>query len=182
MTVEKHFAPELSAAKLGSGGDTLFADTVEAYKRLSPKFREFLETLSVVHTGKGQAQFSGIEGGIIRREPVESVHPLVREHPVLKEKILFVNQGFSKRIVGLKRGESDVLLDFLTRLVENTHDLQIRAHHTPGSVVIWDNRRTQHGITFDFDKPVLRHLARVTATGERPVVDLKYLNDINYKA
>lgn len=98
-----------------SGGDTAYVSQVEAYKRLSPSFREYLETLSVVHSGVAQAEFSraGNRGGVVKREPVENVHPLVRRHPVTGDKALFVNKQFSRRIVGLKTEESDAILNLL---------------------------------------------------------------------
>jgi sulfonate dioxygenase len=87
----------------------------EAYNRLSPSFREYLETLSVVHSGVEQAEYSrrGNRGGTVRREPVENVHPLVRRHPVTGQKALFVNKQFSRRIVGLKYEESEAILNLL---------------------------------------------------------------------
>jgi sulfonate dioxygenase len=98
-----------------SGGDTLYVSQVEAYNRLSDSFKAYLETLSVVHSGVEQANFSrrGGRGGVVKREPVENVHPLVRRHPVTGQKALFVNKQFSRKIVGLKDEESEALLNFL---------------------------------------------------------------------
>jgi sulfonate dioxygenase len=112
-----------------SGGDTAYVSQVgecpsratrrrscpEAYNRLSPSFQTYLETLSVVHSGVDQANFSrqGNRGGVVKREPVENVHPLVRRHPVTGEKALFVNKQFSRRIVGLKLEESEAILNLL---------------------------------------------------------------------
>jgi sulfonate dioxygenase len=50
---------------------------------------------------------------VVKREPVENVHPLVRRHPVTGEKALFVNKQFSRRIVGLRTEESDAILNLL---------------------------------------------------------------------
>jgi sulfonate dioxygenase len=63
-----------------TGGDTLFASQVELYNRLSPELQKRLEGLSVLHSGVEQANHSrqGNRGGIVRREPVENIHPLVR--------------------------------------------------------------------------------------------------------
>ncbi|KAH3902439.1 sulfonate dioxygenase SCDLUD_000016 [Saccharomycodes ludwigii] len=163
-----------------SGGDTLFADSIEAYNRLSPKFQKFLNGLHVVHSSREQAASSKKQGGIQRRESVGYVHPLVRVHPVLKQKSLFVNRSFSRRIVELKKAESDLVLDFLYNLIDNTHDLQLRARWAPGSVAIWDNRRAHHSAVIDWEEPVSRHNFRVTPHGERPVEDLKFLNDETY--
>jgi sulfonate dioxygenase len=66
--------------KPNTGGDTLFASQVELYNRLSPEFQKRLEGLCVLHSGVEQAEYSrlGNRGGIVRREPVETIHPLVR--------------------------------------------------------------------------------------------------------
>ncbi|KAG6868549.1 hypothetical protein C0993_001245 [Termitomyces sp. T159_Od127] len=91
-----------------TGGDTLFTSQVSTLKKLSSQFVAFLRTLKAVHSGIEQADFSrsGRRGGIVRREPVENIHPVVRRHPVTGEEALYVNRQFTRRIVGLKREES----------------------------------------------------------------------------
>lgn len=86
----------------------MFTSQVSTLKKLSPSFVAFLRTLSAVHSGAEQANFSraGKRGGIVRREPVEHIHPVVRRHPVTGEEALYVNRQFTTRIVGLKREES----------------------------------------------------------------------------
>jgi sulfonate dioxygenase len=111
-----------------AGGDTLFSSQVEAYNRLSPAFQERLHGLKAMHSGIEQVEASRNKGGAVRREPVRSVHPIVRTHPVTGEKALYVNPQckfprmvfspfvFSNRllvtrsIVGYKQEESDALL------------------------------------------------------------------------
>lgn len=163
-----------------TGGDTLFADSIEAYNRLSPSFKEFLSGLHVIHSSIEQADTSKRNGGVQRRKPVTHVHPLVREHPVLKTKGLYLNQGFGRRIVELKKPESDAILNFLFDLVNNAHDLQLRASWEPDTVTIWDNRRVNHSAVIDWDVQSPRHVVRITPQAERPVEDLKYLNDKSY--
>ncbi|CCE93838.1 TauD/TfdA dioxygenase family protein TDEL_0G04710 [Torulaspora delbrueckii] len=162
------------------GGDTLFADAFEAFDRLSPTMQEFISGLHVIHSAYEQAENSKGAGGVQRRLPTAHIHPLVRVHPVLKRKALFVNESFSRRIVELKKPESDALLRFLYDIVGRTHDLQLRANWEPNTVAIWDNRRVQHSAVVDWEEPVHRHAFRITPQGERPVEDLKYLNDKNY--
>ena len=74
-----------------TGGDTLFANQVEAYNRLSEGFKERLHGLKATHSGIEQVDASRAKGGAIRREPVISEHPVVRTHPVTGEKALYVN-------------------------------------------------------------------------------------------
>lgn len=159
-----------------AGGDTIFADTVEAYKRLSPEFQKRLEGLHVLHTSGDQAANARRQGGVERRKPVSHIHPLIRTHPVTKEKIIYLNRPFSRRIVELKEQESDYLMNFLYTHIESGHDFQLRAKWEPRSVVVWDNRRVVHSAIIDWDEPVSRHAFRITPQAERPVEDLKDLN------
>ncbi|KAJ3819788.1 hypothetical protein F5880DRAFT_1509886 [Lentinula raphanica] len=153
----------------GVGGDTLFLSQVEAYKRLSPEFQKRLEGLRAVHSAVEQAAFSERRGGPVRRVPVESEHPLVRQHPVTGEKALYVNQGFTRRIVGFKQEESDLILNFLFDHIAKGADFQIRATYAPGTVVVWDNRVTAHSATVDFENTILRHAVRLTPQAEVPI-------------
>ncbi|KAF7970686.1 hypothetical protein HWV62_23288 [Athelia sp. TMB] len=120
-----------------SGGDTLFLSQVEAYNRLSPEFKKRLEGLRAVHSAVAQAEHSRKRGGPVRREPVETEHPLVRQHPVTGEKALYVNQGFTRHIVGYKVEESEYLLKFLYDHIAKGSDFQVRATYKPGTVVVW---------------------------------------------
>ncbi|GAA5986154.1 hypothetical protein JCM11641_004729 [Rhodosporidiobolus odoratus] len=156
-----------------SGGDTGYCDMRAAYNHLSPSFREYLETLSAFHSGVEQAEFSrkGARGGIVKREPVENVHPVVRRHPVTGEKALFVNRQFTRRIVGLKQEESDAILNLLYSHVERSADIQTRLRWRPRTVIAWDNRQTCHTAIVDFAAGgARRHGARITPQAERPTL------------
>ncbi|KAK3373133.1 hypothetical protein B0T24DRAFT_528003 [Lasiosphaeria ovina] len=151
------------------GGDTLFVDAVEAYNRLSPAFQQRLHGLRAVHSAVEQANGSLARGGLLRRDPVKNEHPIVRTHPVTGEKGLFVNKGFTREIVGLKKEESDALLNFLYDHLAYGADFHARVRWEDKTVVLWDNRVTQHSALVDWRNGERRHLARITPTGERPV-------------
>ncbi|KAI0060154.1 alpha-ketoglutarate-dependent taurine dioxygenase [Artomyces pyxidatus] len=151
------------------GGDTIFASQVEAYNRLSPEFKKRLEGLKAVHSAVPQAEHSRSRDGPVRREPVETEHPVVREHPVTGEKALYVNQGFTKRIVGFKTEESEYLLKFLFDHISKGADFQIRASYEPGTVILWDNRLTVHSATPDYSTKERRHAVRLTPQAEIPI-------------
>jgi sulfonate dioxygenase len=152
-----------------SGGDTGYADQREAYRRLSPSFAAYLETLEVLHSGVAQAELGKANNAPPRREPVENIHPLVRRHPVTGEKALYVNRQFSRRIIGLKEEESDAILNLLYDHIERGSDFQIRVNWKPRTVVLWDNRITAHNANVDFDNlGYRRHGARITPQAERP--------------
>ncbi|KAF3052731.1 hypothetical protein E8E11_010246 [Didymella keratinophila] len=151
-----------------AGGDTLFANQAAAYRRLSPEFRKRLQGLKVVHSAVEQADNSRNRGGVVRREPVSSIHPIVRTHPATGEKALFVNPQFSRRIVGFKKEESDFLLNFLYDHIAKGQDFQARVKWEAGTVVVWDNRVTAHSALLDWEDGARRHLARITPQAEAP--------------
>lgn len=65
-----------------TGGDTLVGSLVEAYERLSPPVKKFLCGLKAVHSGKPMSAKAARVGGAMRRQDLESVHPVVYEQPV----------------------------------------------------------------------------------------------------
>ncbi|OJI99308.1 hypothetical protein ASPVEDRAFT_148409 [Aspergillus versicolor CBS 583.65] len=149
------------------GGDTGFANTVEAYRRLSPVLRERLHGLRGVHDGISQVEPYYRDGRLVRRKPISVEHPLVRTHPVTGEKALFVN-ALTTHIVGMKKEESDMLLGFLNNHIARCLEHQVRVRWEPGTVVLWDNRVTAHTAIVDWDGRQRRHLARLTPQAERP--------------
>ncbi|KAI1653566.1 TauD-domain-containing protein [Daldinia decipiens] len=151
-----------------TGGDTLFVNAAEAYNRLSPLFQERLHGLKATHSGIEQANASSARGGIRRREPVVNAHPIVRTHPATGEKALYVNPQFTRSIVGLKKEESDAILKFLYDHLAYGADFQARVKWEEGTVVVWDNRVTQHSALHDWKTGQRRHLARITPQAEQP--------------
>lgn len=168
-----------------AGGDTLFVNQAKAYQRLSPAFQERLAGLKAVHSGFEQAQSSWARGGVYRRDPVQSIHPLgkwsihrqkrpgkltlvVRTHPATGEKALFVNPQFTRYIVGFKKEESDYLLKFLYDHIAFSQDIQARVKWQKGTVVVWDNRVTAHSALIDWETGARRHIARITPQAEQP--------------
>ena len=53
----------------------------------------YLETLSAVHSAVAQADGARAAGRPVRREAVETIHPIVRVHPVTDWKAVYVNPG-----------------------------------------------------------------------------------------
>ncbi|KAH3671549.1 hypothetical protein OGAPHI_000252 [Ogataea philodendri] len=159
------------------GGDTQFLDTIVAYERLSPTFQKLIDGLKVVHSSREQALHAKENGGIERKPVIDSIHPLVRYHPVLKKKALFVNRGFSRRILGLKEEESEALLQFLFHHIETCLDAHIRAQWDDKTVTVWDNRRLLHTATIDWDDDTLRHAFRLTTLAERPIASEEEFNE-----
>jgi taurine dioxygenase len=152
-----------------SGGDTLFSSMYEAYDRLSDPMKEFLGGLTARH------ESAHIYGKAYGRKAKDSrdgefpsaEHPIVRTHPVTGRKALYVNRGFTTRINGLRRNESDTLLAMLCTHAEQP-EIQCRFRWTRNTVALWDNRCVQHHAMWDYH-PQVRSGFRVSIVGERPV-------------
>ena len=156
-----------------SGGDTLWSSAVAVYEALSTPLRAFLGELTAVHdfgkafpehrftTPSARAHW---EKARTNNPPV--VHPVIRTHPVSGRKGLFVNEGFTTRIVELKPRESEALLNFLFAQVDRP-EFTVRWRWKTNDVAFWDNRLTQHYATADY-LPHRRVMHRATILGDRP--------------
>lgn len=63
------------------------------YSSLSPGLQAYLEGLTAVHSAVAQAQGSRAAGTHVRRQEIETIHPIVRVHPVTGWKSIYVNPG-----------------------------------------------------------------------------------------
>ncbi len=88
-----------------SGGDTQFANMYLAYETLSAPIRRLCESLTAKHSS-AHVYSDGAYGRSDKKFP-EAIHPVVRTHPVTGRKALFVNRGFTTRIMELQKSESD---------------------------------------------------------------------------
>ena len=147
------------------GGDTMFANMYQAYESLSEPLRKMLDGLTAIHDSwKAHYDRKPGEGSDMQFPRFE--HPVVRVHPVTGRKLLFVDRGFTTRIVQLGRAESDALLSFLFQHIE-TPKLSCRFRWQKNSIAFWDNRSAQHQAIFDY-WPHRRYGHRVTICGDKP--------------
>jgi taurine dioxygenase len=154
------------------GGDTLWADMCAAYDGLSDAVRSLIDGLTAVHDFKNfRALYGDSDDDRDKLRRMETLypnptHPLVRTHPVTRRKVLYVNPQFTLRINGMSEGESQALLALL---YEQAHvpEYQVRLRWKPGTIVLWDNRSTQHYAANDY-YPNRRHMERVAVIGDRP--------------
>lgn len=161
--------PALSMLRIDTvpsiGGDTLFASMYAAYDALSAPVRAFLDGLDAVHSGLHAGPPYGYFDP--KGDYPENVHPVVRTHPLTGRKALYVNSGYTKRIVQLGERESKAVLELLFQHVAEGVQFQGRFRWEEGSVALWDNRCVQHHATWDYF-PETRNGYRVTTRGERP--------------
>ncbi|MFM8992580.1 MAG: TauD/TfdA dioxygenase family protein [Alphaproteobacteria bacterium] len=150
------------------GGDTLFASMYAAWESLSDRMKSYLAGMRAVHDG--EHVYRGLYSNLgVADKPSypRAEHPVVRVHPVTGRKALYVNAGFTTRLLGVPRDESDAVLAYLFRHAENPL-FQCRFRWRADSVAFWDNRCAQHRAMWDY-WPHVRQGHRVTVKGERPV-------------
>jgi taurine dioxygenase len=157
-----------------TGGDTMWASMTTAYDALSPKVKHFFDELAVHHDNtyfiEGLIQKMGDAGcdlaERVRTEYPGVDHPLVRTHPETGRRALLYGGHFMRHIVGLEPAESQMVLDFLGRHVDQPH-FQIRWKWRTGDLAIWDERSTVHRALGDHF-PQHREMRRCVIDGERP--------------
>ncbi|MDT5029251.1 MAG: alkyl sulfatase, partial [Micromonosporaceae bacterium] len=105
---------------------------------------------------------------LIHREPLISIHPVVRVIPETGEKALFISPSTTSHLIGLSSSESRVLLDLFSEQIARD-EYRVRFRWQPGSIAMWDNRTTAHLAALDHAHlDVTRRLYRVTVLGEPP--------------
>ncbi|MEV6067634.1 TauD/TfdA family dioxygenase [Nocardia sp. NPDC052001] len=154
------------------GGDTQWTNLAAVYEGLPDSLKSFLDGLRAEHRFGGKQPAWDAESDYakkVAKAPLVTEHPVVRVHPVTGERVLFVNPGFTTRIVGLSPRQSDALLDLLyAELSDSAYTVRFRWEK--GSLAFWDNRATAHLAPSDLDHlDVTRVLYRTTLEGEVPV-------------
>lgn len=136
-----------------TGGDTMWTNLCQAYNELSEPMQALCDGLSALHDALPH-----------NRPEQMAIHPVVRVHPDNGNKVLYVNEHFTRRIVEMNATESDMLLGYLTNWVKNPR-FTVRYRWTENTIAMWDNRCTQHFVLNDFDGE--RVIQRVTIMGDQ---------------
>ncbi|MEY9844767.1 TauD/TfdA dioxygenase family protein [Streptacidiphilus sp. MAP5-3] len=160
------------------GGDTVWVNMVEAYRRLPEHVKAQIEGLRARHSI--EATFGAVlpteqRHALAARFP-DAEHPVVRTHPETGERVLFVN-SFTTHFVNYHTPErvrfgqdyapgAGQLLNYLTGQAA-VPEYQVRWRWQPGSVAVWDNRATQHYAVNDY-WPAPRKMERAEIVGDRP--------------
>jgi taurine dioxygenase len=159
------------------GGDTIWVNMAEAYRRLPEQMKARIEGLRARHS---------IESSFGANMPIEqrlalherfpdAEHPVVRTHPETGEKVLFVN-AFTTHFTNYHTPErvrfgfdyapgASELLNYLIRQAA-VPEYQVRWRWTPNSFAIWDNRSTQHYAVQDY-WPAVRKMERAGVIGDK---------------
>lgn len=155
------------------GGDTLWADMEAAYNGLSDTFKVMIDNLKAVHDFQNfRVLFKKTDEDQARLRKMEELypnplHPVVRTHPITGRKCIYVNPQFTICIDGLESDESNAILQVLFAQV-HVPEYQFRLRWTPGAIVFWDNRSTQHYAANDY-YPERRRMERTAVADTRPM-------------
>jgi taurine dioxygenase len=160
------------------GGDTMWANMVEAHARLSEDIKARIAGLRARHSI--EASFGAampIEKRLaLRAQFPDAEHPVVRAHPETGEKVLFVN-AFTTHFTNyhtaanVRFGQdanpgASLLLSYLISQAY-IPEFQVRFRWKPNSVAMWDNRSTQHYAVMDYP-PCHRKMERAGIIGDKP--------------
>lgn len=137
------------------GGNTSWASMSKAFQALSPGLQTYLRGLSATHTweiSNWRNYLGGFGDDVLARAikqfaPV--THPVVRPHPESGKEVLFVNETFTKNIVGIPSVESREILRFLTQWLKQPEFIYTHKWQANG-IAVWDNRTTQHYASADY--------------------------------
>jgi taurine dioxygenase len=160
------------------GGDTMWANMVEAYARLPEDIKSKIANLRARHSI--EASFGAampIEKRLaLKAQFPDAEHPVVRTHPETGEKILFVS-AFATHFTNFHTAENvRVGQDFshagpqlLQYLISQAFipEFQVRFRWKPNSMAMWDNRSTQHYAVMDYP-PCHRKMERAGIIGDKP--------------
>jgi taurine dioxygenase len=160
------------------GGDTMWANMVEAYRMLPDEIKAKIANLRARHSI--EASFGAampIEKRLaLKAQYPDAEHPVVRTHPETGEKILFVN-AFTTHFTNFHTPEhvrfgqdanpgAGQLLSYLISQVY-IPEFQVRFRWKKNSVAMWDNRSTQHYAVMDYP-PCHRKMERAGIIGDTP--------------
>lgn len=126
-----------------AGAELAYTNMHAAFEALSDRMKAYLSGLSARH----EAAFSRF--GSDRNRSDTWSHPLVGRHAVSGRPLLYFNSVYTTAIDALPAPESRAILDFLRNHSANPY-FQLRIRVEPASLVIWDNRCTQHLALWNF--------------------------------
>ena len=160
------------------GGDTMWANMALAYANLPDHIKTQIAGLRARHSI--EASFGAampIEKRLaLKGQYPDAEHPVVRTHPEIGEKILFVN-AFTTHFTNfhtpanVRFGQdanpgASLLLNYLVSQAQ-IPEYQVRWRWRKNSVAMWDNRCTQHYAVMDYP-PSHRKMERAAIIGDTP--------------
>ena len=167
------------------GGDTEWANMYSAYNSLPESLRDRIGGRRAVHQfdlvdnprfgPPADMKEKDLTGSIwepksaeVKARTPDSVHPIVRTHPITGRKALFASRRFTVRVVDMAPDESESLLLELFDYAERPEHIY---HHrwSKNQLLLWDNRCTVHLACGGVPDSQIRTMQRTTVRGKVPV-------------
>lgn len=157
------------------GGDTAWANMYMAYETLPDETKRRIEGRQAIHVRDRRSNPRALPSDQFDRDVdkyysikvPDSLHPMVRVHPVTGRKALFVSPRFTVSIDGMDDAEAQKLLDELFAHQVRS-DFIYRHKWRLGDLVFWDNRATIHLACGGIVPPGIRTLHRTSIAGGVP--------------
>ena len=176
--LEPPWVTTLRAVQLPAlGGDTVFADMVQAYEDLSDEtqfllcgYRGISDWLQGFPHYEATARANGTDEALeelCRMYPAVA-HPLVRTHPQTGKRAVYANAIYTNGIHGFEdtERERELLRDIFA--LPGIPEYQVRiSWRSPGDFLLWDNRVVQHYAVSDYGSSP-RKMEHVASLGTRP--------------
>jgi len=156
-----------------SGGDTLWCSLIAIYDALPENIKIELESKRAIHDmGAFRNNFSSEDNEEYSKKLNagfekfgNAVHPVVKVHPILNKKFLYINPSFTRHIIGMDMTDSNNLLSYLFSFMTKPQ-YQVRFKWTPHTLALWDNRCTMHYAIGDY-MPHRRVMNRITVLNDK---------------
>ena len=149
------------------GGGSSVGDSCAQMQASLTDFSSF----SPVNGGGGWAGYVAAMDSLNSRgclsEKKEVIHPVIRTHPVTREKCIYVSKAATVRIEGMPEQESRQLIDMLADGCVRD-ELVYRHRWQVGDLLMWDNCASQHFAVGDYELPQRRLMHRTTVGGSPP--------------
>ena len=155
------------------GGDTLWSCLTTIFESLPQDIQNYVSTLNAIHDmgdfrnnftqGENAGKANKLNDGFNKFG--NSIHPVVKKHPITNKNFLYINPGFTNHIVGLNVTDSNNLLNYLFNFM-NKPEFQIRFKWTSNTIAMWDNRCTMHYAINDY-MPQHRVMHRITILNDQ---------------
>lgn len=136
------------------GGNTAWSCTRKAYDCLSEPMKQYCEGRKAVHYWDDGLDASrkrfGDEIYMDKRRtypPVE--HPVILTHPITGLKSIYVNETYTRNLIGLHKYESSAMLQFFYNWIRMP-EFCLYHQWQENDVAVWDNYTMQHYALADY--------------------------------
>ena len=126
------------------GGETVFADLAGAWASMPDDLRARVDGVTAVYAAEGPRVRPRIVLTNEQRKEIPPVpHPLIRTHPYLDRKALYLSPMHIRTIDGMSEEDTAALMAEL--IAHATQPAHVYTHKwTVGDVVMWDNTSVMH--------------------------------------